>query len=416
MKRYNHIMIGVVLLMATVIICVNISLTMLFYKDSSRTYRVEINRLQNEIAQEGIGSVELKPYSCVKNITVLKEWKDEPDFFEGNGSDYTIKKIGGSYYRFDYEILLTNEYRVILWTVNTALGAMAAIVLGVMIFLRVKLLKPFHIIKDLPYELSKGNLTAGLKENKSRYFGRFLWGLDLLRESLEKQKEKELALQKEKKTLVLSISHDIKTPLSAINLYAKALSKNLYNSDDKRMEAAENISAKVKEIEGFVTDIIKASSEDFLSLKVHNGEFYLSGLLEKINDYYTEKLSLYGIDFRIEDYGNCLIRGDLDRAVEVLQNIMENAVKYGDGGSITIEVTSEEDCRLISVRNSGCSLPENELPHIFESFWRGSNARNNNGSGLGLYICRQLMKMMDGDIFAKREEDVMQVTAVFRMI
>ncbi len=416
MKRYHHIMLGVILLLAAVFIGVNLFLSMLFYKDNNRTYRVEINRLQNEIAQKGMGSIKLEQYNCVKNITVLEEGKDEPEFFEGNGSDYIIKKIGISYYRFDYEVMLTNEYHVILLTINAALGTMAAIVLGVMIFLQEKLLKPFHIISDLPYELSKGNLTAGLKENKSRFFGKFLWGLDLLRESLEKQKEKELSLQKEKKTLVLSISHDIKTPLSAINLYAKALSRDLYKSDEKRMEAAENISIKVKEIEGFVSDIIKTSSEEFLSFKVDNGEFYMNSLLKKISNYYTEKLSLYGIDFRIEDFRNCLIRGDINRAVEVLQNIIENAIKYGDGGSITIAVTSEEDCRLISIMNSGCSLPENELPHIFESFWRGSNIGNHSGSGLGLYICRQLMKRMEGDIFAKCDEDKIQVTVVFRMI
>ena len=58
-------------------------------------------------------------------------------------------------------------------------------------------------------------------------------------------------------------------------------------------------------------------------------------------------------------------------------------------------------------------MAENELSHIFESFWRGSNAENKKGSGLGLYICRQLMRRMDGEIFAEMHGDEMCVTAVF---
>ena len=112
---------------------------------------------------------------------------------------------------------------------------------------------------------------------------------------------------------------------------------------------------------------------------------------------------------------NCLVKGDLDRAVEVIQNIMENAIKYGDGGYIHIDWMEEEDCRILCVKNSGCQLKMEEVPHIFDSFWRGSNTGNQPGSGLGLYICRQLIQKMDGDIYAKEENGEMQVTVVFRM-
>lgn len=115
-----------------------------------------------------------------------------------------------------------------------------------------------------------------------------------------------------------------------------------------------------------------------------------------------------------------MIQGDLDRCVEILQNIIENAVKYGDGRMINISFADEEDCKLISVKNSGCELPKNELPHIFDSFWRGSNAGSNHGSGLGLYICRELLRKMNGDIFAEIHNDnaecFMTVTAVFPML
>lgn len=92
---------------------------------------------------------------------------------------------------------------------------------------------------------------------------------------------------------------------------------------------------------------------------------------------------------------------------------MENAIKYGDGKEISISFSEEEGCILIAVKNSGCTLPDTDLPHIFESFWRGANAENLKGSGLGLYICRQLMHKMNGEVFAQIKGGDMCVTAVF---
>ena len=213
--------------------------------------------------------------------------------------------------------------------------------------------------------------------------------------------------------MVLSLSHDIKTPLGVIELYAKALEKDLYKDEKKKLEVARNINGKCEEIRGYVDGIVKASSEDFLNLEVNNDEFYLSALIEKIKSFYTDKLSLLKIDFTVDSFSDCILSGDLERSIEVLQNIIENAVKYGDGKEIAIAFSREDDCQLVHIRNSGCTLSENELPHIFDSFWRGSNVGSNSGSGLGLYICRNLMRKMNGDIFAEIQESDMVVTAVF---
>ena len=109
-----------------------------------------------------------------------------------------------------------------------------------------------------------------------------------------------------------------------------------------------------------------------------------------------------------------MLSGDSERLEEVLQNILENAVKYGDGGAVEISFADEEDCRLITVKNTGCTLSDTELPHIFESFWRGSNADEKQGSGLGLYICRKLMNAMGGEVFAEIQNGCMYVSVVCR--
>lgn len=407
MKAFNKIFVAVIAMIILIFAVFNLLFASSDNTDSGRPYRVEINRLVFEIEQSGFDSVDM---SGCEYVTHIEKYRDK---FYDCDSDYTIREINGVLYRFDYTTDMESDKSSVMLMVNIILGILSAMIIGVLIFIRIKILLPFENLTNVPYELSKGNLTCPIKEDKSRFFGRFIWGVDLLRENMEQQKQRELDLQRDKKMLLLSLSHDIKTPLSAIKLYSKALSKGLYDGREKQIEIAESINTKADEIESYVLQIITASREDFLSLEVEMGEFYLSELISKIKLYYTEKLRLIRTDFFVGSYMDRLLKGDLDRSVEVLQNVMENAIKYGDGKSIDIQISEEDGCLLITVRNSGCTLSENELPHIFESFWRGENAENEKGSGLGLYINRQLMHKMNGEIFAEIKDGFISVSMVF---
>ena len=236
----------------------------------------------------------------------------------------------------------------------------------------------------------------------------------MLREKLEADKLRRLELEKEKKTLLLSLSHDIRTPLSAIELYTQALEENLYENEEKRQQAIGGIRKNTETIKKYVGEISEAAREDFLKLDVHQGEFYLSQMMQALKLYYKEKFEDLHTDFQMESFADYLLYGDLDRAVEVGQNVLENAIKYGDGKYVHISFSEEEDHSLITIENSGAGLKEEELPHIFDAFYRGSNHAGVRGSGLGLYICKELLHKMDGDIYAKTPETGFAVTIVLR--
>lgn len=422
MKRWNLIITITVVLYCIFLTSANIFLSLTDNRED-KLYNVEINRLYQEISENGFENVSLEGYTYVSGLEYLSNNapdKEKEEFYTSPNQSYFIKTVGNEsgitgYIKFLYDVKqnqLVRKSRVIL---NGSFLIVGIFILTLLFYVRIQIIKPFHKISDMPYELSKGHLTQNLEENRNRFFGKFLWGLDLLRESLEEKKAKELKLEKEKKTLILSISHDIKTPLSTIKLYAKALYKNLYEDKEKQIGAARNIEKKAVEIEGFVSDIIKASQEDFLNIEVTNGEYYLTDLIGRLNNYYREKLKLYRTEFVIESYDNNLMYGDIERTMEVFENVIENAIKYGDGKNITISFSREDDCRLVTVSNTGCTLPEKELVHIFESFWRGSNVKDKKGSGLGLYICRQILHKMKGEIFADIYDDKMNVTVVLKM-
>lgn len=423
MKKFDKV-IAITLLVYLVISLGLLALLRGMNNKSSSEYKVEINRIYLGLV-EGVSFTEpdLISYEFIKSVSFLPESAqtskgDIDEFYKSaNGLEYEIKpwysgdKLLG-YLRFNY--VGRNSNNSILFKVEFILFIFATIIISVLLYVRNSILKPFNILSEMPYELSKGNLKEELKENKNRYFGKFVWGINILRENLDYHKIKELKLEKEKKLLLLSISHDIKTPLNTIKLYAKAIEDEIYDTNEKKILAAKQIQEKSLEIENFVKEIIKTSSEDVLEIEVNNSEFYLKDLIDKVIVTYKEKCTLKMIDFIVGDYSNKLIKGDLDRAFEVIGNIIENAFKYGDGKEIKISFYEEDYCQLIKIFNSGEIISQNEFNHIFDSFYRASNAKDKQGNGLGLYICKYIMKKMDGEIFSECEKEGMSFTLVLR--
>ena len=377
--------------------------------DTGRLYRVETARVARVIEEQNLTAEQVEAMDLSAYETIVKVAVFSPE--ETCNNDYVVEEINDNLYRIEYRA--NRESNIIIW-MNISLVGMILITVTVLFYVYRKVLKPFHAMSNLSYELAKGNLSTPVKEEKSKLFGRFLWGMDMLREKLEDNKEKELEFQKDRKTLILSLSHDIKTPLSSIELYSKALAEDLYDTKEKRDEALQGIARNVKEIKGYVDEIVTASREDFLNLEVKNGEVYLSAVVDSIQAYYREKLSVIHMDFAVENFDECLLKGDQNRLIEVLQNIMENAIKYGDGRSIRITFEDEEDCKLIHIENSGNALKDEELPNLFDSFYRGSNSHGVKGNGLGLYICKTLMHKMDGEVYAKSGEESFTVSVVVR--
>lgn len=293
-------------------------------------------------------------------------------------------------------------------------AAAFVVALGVLVYVRKQIIAPMDRLSKVPEDLAKGNLSVDVKAEKSAYLGKFIWGMDRLREKVENDRNRNRELEKEEKMLLLSLSHDIKTPLSAIKLSAKALSSGLYEDDeDRQREVAEGIGSKANEIERYIRDITGAARDDVTIPEVKVTEYYLSELLNRVKTYYDGRYEIMRTQVAISDYKDVLISADIDRAEEVLQNLIENAFKYGTGNRIEVSTAREENCTLVNVKSFGNPVPARELPHIFDSFWRGTNAEGREGSGLGLYICRRLMLKMGGDIYAGITGESMTVTAVF---
>ena len=340
-----------------------------------------------------------------------------PDIFTNDSGRYTIRPhfvddnlIG--FFQFELTDIQSTSTPIIKTVVNGILFLIVMMVLGILIYIRQQIIIPFSTISHLPIELSQGNVKKGIPESKSRYFGNFIWGLNMMRETLAAHKKRELELLKDHKTMILAISHDMNTPLSTIKLSIKALSVGLYPDPNKQQEILTQVSHKIVEIENFVADIAKTSKENLLTFEVKKQEFYLADVVDKVVADYSELLALRKTKIVIDDFSNRLLLGDFQRLIEVMQNLMENAMKYGDKKQVRLSFTVEEEYHLITISNTGNTLPDKELIHVFESFWRGSNVGAASGNGLGLHISRTLMRQMGGEIYAQIVGDEFFITVV----
>lgn len=374
-------------------------------KAADGMYRVEAKRLADEIAETG--SYDLENYPHIMGVFTA----DDGGLYTSD-EHYLITKISGTLYRVEYSTD-SNQHGMLI--INFVLCAIFLMMVGLLLYIYRHIIAPFGRLNEVPQELARGNLAVPIPEEKSRFFGKFTWGVNLLRESIEDSRKKEITMQKDKKLLLLSLSHDIKTPLSAIKLNAKALAKGIYSDEEKRRSAAESINARADEIEQFVSEITKAASEDFMSFEVTQGEAFLSQIIMKIHARYAPQLSISGTEFIVHRYDDCILSCDADRLGECLQNLIENAIKYGDGKRIEIGFDKMDGCELITVTNTGCTLETKELPQIFGSFHRGNNADKIQGNGLGLFICKRLMSLMGGEVYAEIHGDCFSVTLVVKL-
>lgn len=392
--------------------------------DNINEYKIEINRIQKGLEEMGIFSnPDLSEFKYIENVSFIcqsdvinKKFCDV--FYENNNSaSYIIKPLYDlddillGYVRYDYVIQINLQDFVI--KVIILLCILLSMIVSLLFYIRQSIIRPFAKMSNIPYALAKGNFDFVVQEQKNKYLGKFLWGIGMLQTKLGDLKKKELKLEKEKKLLLLSISHDIKTPLNTIKLYAKSLEDEIYETKEKEKIALLKIQEKTEEIEKYVKEIVQASSEDILEINVEKGEFYLKEFVDKVKFTYKEKCSMLHINFTIGKYQNCLIKGDIDRSYEVITNILENAIKYGDGRNIDLTFYKEEYCQLIKIHNTGAVVNDQDFNHIFDSFYRGNNAQGKEGNGLGLYICKYIMNKMDGNVFAQISEDGMEFVLVF---
>jgi signal transduction histidine kinase len=264
-----------------------------------------------------------------------------------------------------------------------------------------RILLPFRSLKSFAKQVAEGNLELPLTMDRGNMFGAFTESFDLMREELNRAQENERLANQSKKELVASLSHDIKTPVASIIAVSEIMS--VKSKDESVKEQLNTIIDKADQINSLITNMFHATLEELQELKVvvtEQSSKLLPGLIKKAD--YSKK----SVITKIED-GIILV--DMLRLSQVIDNVISNSYKYA---GTPIEVSSRiNGCYLeLNFQDYGEGVLEEELPFLINKFYRATNSKGKNGSGLGLYISKYLMKHMDGDLLCKSTPEGFVVT------
>ena len=277
------------------------------------------------------------------------------------------------------------------------------------IYIDRKVIMPFNPLSEYPERIARNENADALPESKNRYFGKYIWGMNMLRDRLSGDTRKLRQLEKEQLTLVSTIAHGIKTPVANIKLYSEAIKSGLYREDgipDKKdAEVADKITKNADDITDLVKELLDSASKGVVVFEPSIGTFYLTEIEEFIKREYDNRMSVLRIPYKIDMKSRVLITSDKSGITRILTQLLENAIKYGDGRGITITVDKNEDGYIFSVRDVGSRIPDSEMPYVFNSFWRGSNASEVEGNGLGLYEASFIAGKLGGDITVRYIEE-----------
>jgi PAS domain S-box-containing protein len=220
----------------------------------------------------------------------------------------------------------------------------------------------------------------------------------------------ERALEELKSDFIATVSHELRTPLAAIYGSARTLLRSdLELAQPDQSKLLEVIAQESERLTRIVGDILLANQIDSGRLRLTEDEFDAAALARQVAEQAQTSLTgTEGISFEVVAPGPAIpVSGDEDKLRQVLLNLVDNAVKYSpDGGRVRIELEPRESGLRISVRDEGLGIPHVEQQRIFAKFYRldPQQTRGVGGTGLGLYICRELVRRMEGRVSVHSRE------------
>lgn len=281
---------------------------------------------------------------------------------------------------------------------------------GVLTYLMSRsIIRPLKALQRATEEIKEGNLNHEVKPRSKDEIGKLSVAFEEMRKKLKESVEVQLRYEENRKELVSNISHDLKTPVTAIKGYVEGIIDGVTDSPDKLDRYVKIIYAKAVDMDRMIDELFLISKLEMGKLTFQFEPVDLGAYLQDCALEIHLDMEKRGIKLQLNILpGNsALIMADREKLKRVLMNILENAMKYMDkpDGRVGLNVHLEEGRAVIGVSDNGQGIAEDVLPHVFDRFYRADPSRNSStgGSGLGLSIARQIVEEHGGLIWAESE-------------
>lgn len=273
--------------------------------------------------------------------------------------------------------------------------------------------KPMKKLTDGVEEISNGNLDYRIDYDSTNEIGVTVKAVNEMASRLKESIRQREEMDESRKQMTAGIAHDLRTPLTSIKGYVEGLRDGIANTPEKQKEYIQTIYNSANDIERLLNELQTISLLERRSIELNKQEINLH---EFLSEYVTEakykaKKNNYTIEYKEpkEEDKNIVVNLDAPRFSRVLMNIISNSIKYASktrDGKLTITLTGYDKSVIIALEDNGIGISEENISHIFETFYRADQARTrvSDGSGIGLAVCKEIVEQHGGHIWATSNE------------
>jgi signal transduction histidine kinase len=207
------------------------------------------------------------------------------------------------------------------------------------------------------------------------------------------------ATRKAERELLANVSHELRTPLARMKIALELI----HPPDPSLQKRLADLGGEVDELDRLIADVLTATRLDLAAVPLRKVRLKVADLVRKSLERALQLEPSLDVETRLD--GDLAIEADEALAVRAIDNLLDNARKYGDGKEVEIDARRDGSSAVVAVRDHGPGIPEGELPHVFDPFFRGEGVRGRaSGFGLGLALARRVAEAHGGTATASNAE------------
>lgn len=306
--------------------------------------------------------------------------------------------------------------RVVIYQSNSRVIPLIAAFVGLMLSffivgfeMRRFILKPLEEMSVSAREIANGDLDVKLPSSHITEIAEVNEGFKVMVGGLKESFQKQVELEEERRFVVAAVAHDLRTPLFALRGYLDGLEQGIADSPAKMAEYLSVCKEKSAQLGRLVEELFTYTKAEYLNIELEKIKVDLASIVQRSIGSLETQAERKFISIRAGGFDeNCLVMADIHSLERVLNNLLDNAVRYTpEHGKIMIDCYKCKNKAFFTIRDTGAGFTSEELQRVFEPLYRGEASRNRStgGIGLGLSICKRLMKRHGGDLLADNHPD-----------
>lgn len=299
----------------------------------------------------------------------------------------------GPYFLSENDFKFLDSLNIVLLIIGM-FSLVFSIIIG--FFIAKRLSNPILKTVDATKQISDGNYKIRISEKTdTKEINMLVLSVNNLAESLDRQ-------EKLRKQLTEDVSHELRTPISILQSHVEAMIEGIWQPTTDRLQSCNDEIIRIGSLVGEIESLAKLDND---IQKINKSKISISEIMTKnLNGF---EAMIKEKNLHISVHNDCSeLQADAEKINRVIINLLSNAIKYtDDGGNIDINIYETKDSTVLSIRDTGIGISSDEMPYIFERFYRTDKSRNRKtgGSGLGLSIVKSIVEAHGGKVSAESQ-------------